>query len=41
VTGVRALPSPAPAAVTGDAAYLSDYQAALRERLPWALAVMG
>ncbi len=41
VDDVRALPSPAPVLVTGDAARLADYQDVLRDRLPWMLAVIA
>jgi RND superfamily putative drug exporter len=37
---VRALDAPAPVQVTGGAASLSDYQDALTDRLPWALAII-
>jgi RND superfamily putative drug exporter len=42
VDDVRSLPAPAPMLVTGDAAQLADYQAALVSRLPWmALVIAG
>ena len=37
---LRALPAPADVLLAGDAASLSDYQASLADRLPWALAVV-
>jgi RND superfamily putative drug exporter len=40
VDEVRALDAPAPVQVTGGAASLSDYQDALTDRLPWALAII-
>ena len=41
VADLRGLDAPADARVTGDAAYLVDYQDALVDRLPWALLVIG
>ena len=41
VDDVRSLAAPTPIQVTGDAAYLSDYQDALVSRLPWAVAIIG
>ena len=41
VADLRSLDAPADARVTGDAAYLVDYQDALLDRLPWALLVIG
>ena len=40
VEAIRALPAPVEAEVTGAAAELLDYQTALVDRLPWALAVV-
>jgi RND superfamily putative drug exporter len=40
VDEMRALDAPTAVQVTGDAAYLSDYQDALMDRLPWALAII-
>jgi RND superfamily putative drug exporter len=40
VDDVRSLPSPVPVQVTGDAAELADYEAALSSRLPWALGIV-
>ena len=40
VDQVRAVDAPAPVLVTGDAAALTDYQDALRDRLPWMLAII-
>ena len=40
VTAVRGLPAPAPVEVTGDAASLVDYEQALRDRAPWAAALL-
>jgi RND superfamily putative drug exporter len=41
VDDVRELEAPTLIRVTGDAAYLSDYQDALVSRLPWAVAIIG
>jgi RND superfamily putative drug exporter len=41
VAEIRALPAPFEVAVTGDAALLVDYQTMLRDRLPWAIAVVA
>ena len=40
VGDVRAMDAPTPVQVTGDAARLVDYNAAITERLPWALLVI-
>jgi RND superfamily putative drug exporter len=40
VGDVRGLPAPVPAEVAGDAAELTDYEQALRSRLPWALGIV-
>ncbi|MPQ96571.1 MMPL family transporter [Modestobacter sp. I12A-02628] len=40
VDEVRALDAPATVRVTGDAAFLTDYQDALVDRMPWALLVL-
>ncbi len=40
VAAIRALPAPFEVAVTGDAARLVDYKTMLRDRLPWAIAVV-
>lgn len=40
VQAIRDLPAPYPVAVAGDTAELVDYRAMLRERLPWAAAVI-
>jgi len=40
VRAVRELPAPAPVEVTGDAARLVDYMEALRDRAPWAAALL-
>jgi RND superfamily putative drug exporter len=40
VAAVRAWPWPVPVEVTGDAATLVDYKAALRQRAPWALGIL-
>ncbi len=41
VAAIRSLQAPFEVAVTGDAAMLADYRAMLRERLPWAVAVVA
>ena len=41
VDAVRALDPPFRAQVTGDAAFLADYQDRLGDRLPWSLALIG
>jgi RND superfamily putative drug exporter len=40
VAAVRDLPAPVPVEVTGDAATLADYEQALRDRAPWAAAIL-
>ncbi len=40
VASVRALPSPVPVEVTGDAARLVDRQQSLADRAPWAVAIL-
>ncbi len=40
VHDVRDLEAAAPVLVTGDAAWLTDYQQALSERMPWALGIV-